>query len=328
MTFLKIILLAGGLLVADVHAEVCQASAAATAGVAKVNDIDMSYAIEGSGENTPVLLLPGIGMQRIDWPRELVDGFVDRGHRVVMLDLRDSGESTHFADAGAPDFVKLFAAMAEGREPPLPYTAGQMAADVIALLECLQMDRVAIVGFSGGATIGALVALERPELVATLTLIAANSGTPGVAIPAKPDLFARLPQPAPGESHEAMLERRMAYARAFAAPDAPWDEPRARREMERSLSRDRDADAPQRQGAALLALGDLRGRLSAIRSPTLVLHGAHDPLLPRQLGQDVAKVVPGARFVVMDGMGHDLPAVLMDKIVTMTAELQQAGTRK
>jgi pimeloyl-ACP methyl ester carboxylesterase len=74
-----------------------------------------------------------------------------------------------------------------------------------------------------------------------------------------------------------------------------------------------------RQLLAILAAGDRRPELARIRTPTLVIHGTRDPLLPIAAGRDTARHIPGARLLEIEGMGHDLPPVLTDRIVDAIA---------
>ncbi|MES2343321.1 MAG: alpha/beta hydrolase, partial [Pseudomonadota bacterium] len=67
-----------------------------------------------------------------------------------------------------------------------------------------------------------------------------------------------------------------------------------------------------RQMAAIRAYGDRTERLKALKLPTIVLHGADDPLVPLAGGQATAAAIPGSELRVIAGMGHDLPPALFD----------------
>ena len=70
-----------------------------------------------------------------------------------------------------------------------------------------------------------------------------------------------------------------------------------------------------RQYAAVIANGDRRPKLAKITAPTVVLHGADDPLVPVTGGRDTADNIPGAELRVIPGMGHDIPVQLYDRLV-------------
>lgn len=270
------------------------------------NGLTFSYRISGSDAGRPLLLLAGTGMQLIEWPPELIDGLVGQGYRVISYDHRDAGGSTHFNRSGPPDWPAIMAALGAGRSPPLPYDAVDMARDAGALLDALDIERADLLGISGGATIAALVAAEQPERVRSLHLIAANSGNPAIPMPADPARLATVAQPAPGDSLEDLVAKRVAMARALAAEGAPFDEQRMRALAQQAITRDPDPHGHARQGAAILSAGDLRARLATIEAPTLVVHGEEDPLVSQRAGRDVAATIPNATFLLVSGMGHEL----------------------
>jgi pimeloyl-ACP methyl ester carboxylesterase len=283
---------------------------ATTANVQKqhVNGVTIAYRVAGPAKGDAVFLIPGIGMQLIEWPDALVNGLTKKGFRVIMLDMRDSGESTHFESAGQPDWGAFFGALQAGKKPPLAYSAEDMANDVLALMNVLKIKKARFLGISGGATIAELIAISNPGRVSSLTLIAANSGNPAVPIPAKPEAFAGQPQPKPDETFDDAVARKIGMDTILAGANAPLDKDQLRLNADRVVRRDRDPFATLRQGAALLALGDIRARLKQITTPTSVIHGSDDPLIPAQLGSEVAEVISGAQFHELKRMGHNLPA--------------------
>ena len=79
-----------------------------------------------------------------------------------------------------------------------------------------------------------------------------------------------------------------------------------------------------RQLAAIWANGDRRPKLGTIAAPTLVIHGAADPLVPVEGGRDTAASIPGARLVEIEGMGHDLPEALIPRVTALIADHAEA----
>ncbi|UYY58410.1 alpha/beta fold hydrolase [Sphingomonas sp. S2-65] len=280
---------------------------AATA-LVQANGVQLAYRIAGPAKGRPLLLIAGTGMQLIEWPPELIDRLARAGFRVIVFDNRDAGTSTHFSRAGSPDWAAIFGALGAGKKPDLPYTADDMAKDAVALLDQLGIARADLLGISGGATIAALVAEARPERVRSLNLIAANSGNPQIPMPADPATLSAIPQPSPNDGAPQVLARRLASYRALAGRASGFDADAARQLIERTVARDADPVGFARQGAAMLVLGDLRPRLAKIQTPTLVIHGGDDPLISPKSGQEVADTIAGARFMTIEGMGHDLPA--------------------
>lgn len=261
-----------------------------------------------------VFLIPGTGMQMVEWPTALIDGLRKQGRRVILFDNRDAGRSTHFTASGLPDF----AALARGDTSVLPYTAKDMADDVIGVLDALKVERADLIGMSGGATLAELVALQRPGAVRSLTLVAVNSGDPSIPLPADPVRMKAAPPPKPGSPAE-LVDARVAMSRVLAGRGLPFDEKAARSRAEQAIARDQDPFGSIRQGMALLMLGDLRARQARIATPTTVIHGTDDPLLALKGAEEVVRAIPNARWVPIDGMGHDLPGLAVTAILAAVA---------
>lgn len=296
-------------------------SVAASEQIAQANGIQIAYRIVGADTGIPIVLIGGTGMQLIDWTPALIDGLVAKGFRVIVFDNRDAGRSTHFTAAGAPDWPAIFAALGAGKPAPLPYTAQDMATDTIALMSAVGLSDANIFGISGGATVAELVAIAAPARVRSLTLVMANSGDPQIPMPADPKRTAGIPQGAATDTPAQSIERLVATYTALTGRKYPIGPDEARAMATRYVERDPDPLAYQRQGAAMLVLGDLRPRLAAIKAPTVVIHGSDDPLLSPRTGETVARTIPGARFVLIDGLGHDLPASVAPQIVAEVASV-------
>ncbi|MFC5950048.1 alpha/beta fold hydrolase [Pseudonocardia lutea] len=126
----------------------------------------------------------------------------------------------------------------------------------------------------------------------------------------------------------------IALARRISSPGYPFDEAAARRTVEREMASGGggfdDAAAQGRQTAAPWS----GGRLADLRTPTLVLHGAQDPVVRPSAARAVARAVPAARLVVLPGVGHDLPEALWPRLtgevrahVDLAAVSRAAGPR-
>ena len=92
-----------------------------------------------------------------------------------------------------------------------------------------------------------------------------------------------------------------------------------REQLSRNVRRGYHPAGVTRQLVAIIASGDRRRLLRKIRTPTLVIHGAEDPLVPVEAGRDTARHIAGARLMVIDGMGHDLPPGLLPILVEAIA---------
>ena len=283
------------------------------------NGITLEYETHGDPANPPLLLIMGLGAQLTLWPIELVEALVARGYYVIRHDNRDIGLSTKFTEAGVPDMASVVMALMAGKNPAVPYTLSDMAGDAIAVLDAAGVAKAHIVGASMGGMIAQLVAVEHPERVLSLTSIMSSTGNP-LLPPARPEAMAALTAPmAPDADLMAILERGAMVSKAIGSPGYPADPERLRANVERDYKRSFHPTGAMRQMAAIVADGDRRARLKAVTAPTLVIHGADDPLVPVEGGRDTAAAIAGAAILEVPGMGHDLPLALVDTIADAIA---------
>jgi pimeloyl-ACP methyl ester carboxylesterase len=282
------------------------------------NGLELAYDEFGDASALPILLIAGLGTQMIRWTSQFCEGLLRRGFRIIRFDNRDSGQSTHFRQTPPPDL----AALMRGESPYIPYTLDDMAADAIGVLDALEIERAHLVGRSMGGMIAQVVAAGHPERVLSLTSIMATSGNPALPAPA-PDVMAMMmgPTPDPSREERAFVDHRVAFARRIATPDLPFDESEHRALVLAELHRGWEAGASGRQIGAIAADGDRRARLSRVTAPALVIHGSADPLFPLPHGRDTAAAIPDARFLPLEGMGHDLPTAFCSMVVDAIAEI-------
>lgn len=288
--------------------------------------------VEDSGGDGPVvLLLMGLGGQLIHWPAAFVQGLVDAGWRVLRLDNRDAGLSTHFTNRGAPPIPWVAAQAWLGRQPRVPYTLADMARDALGVLDALGVARAHVVGLSMGAMIAQRLALLAPARVRSLSSISGCSGARGLMKPQASVLRVAAGKPRAGDD-AALAQYYLGFLRAisshrFAPSDAELREVLARTALRHSPR----GDATTRQLAAILADGRRAAELARIRCPTLVVHGADDPWVPPACAHDTARRIPGARLALIPDMAHDLAPVGHPEIVRRVLDvllpfLQSAST--
>jgi pimeloyl-ACP methyl ester carboxylesterase len=135
----------------------------------------------------------------------------------------------------------------------------------------------------------------------------------------KPEAIAAVVAPAPG-GREEYVEHYVNVWRKIWSPGFPFEEKRVRTFMEKSYDRSYYPQGMARQNIAVIASGDRRPSLASIKVPTLVIHGADDPLIPVEGGKDTARVIPGARLLIINGMGHDIPKVVWAEIVSAISQ--------
>ena len=272
------------------------------------NGIRLEYQGFGPERAPAILLIMGLGGQMTRWNDDLCALLVARGYRVIRFDNRDSGLSTHFADAPVPDLR----ALQRGEAVAVPYTLDDMAADSIGLLDALDIDRAHLAGASMGGAIAQIVAARFPERVLSLTSVMSSSGNPALPPPtpaAASALFAPLPRQ---RDRESIVADNVARYETLESPAYPTDRKRLRRLFADEYERNFDPRGVARQLAALIANGDRRSLLQIIKAPCVVVHGAADQLIPAACGEDVACNIAGAEMRLIAGMGHDFPVALSD----------------
>ncbi len=282
--------------------------------------VDLAYERRGNPTDPPVLLIMGLGAQLVNWPTGFVDVLVAHGLHVIRFDNRDSGHSTHMSDAPKPD---LAAALA-GDLSSVSYTLSDMAADAIGLLDHLGIERAHIVGASMGGAIAQVMAIEHPNRVRSLTSMMFTTGKAGVG-QMHPDAGKALFDGPPPETREeaiAQALRRAPIVRSPAYPTAP-EEIAATTGL--AWDRGHDQVAISRQAVAVVASGDRSEKLRELSVPALVVHGTHDVICDVSGGKATAAAIPGAELVLIDGMGHDLPSAVWNRIATHIAATVRRG---
>jgi proline iminopeptidase len=291
----------------------------------RANGIDIAYESYGRVDAEPVLLICGLGVQLVGWPKGLIDGLVQRGFRVIAFDNRDCGLSQKFDAAGPADLAGAFAKARAKEKVPAPYALEDMADDAAGLLDALNIPAAHVVGSSNGGAIAQLMAIRHPDKVRSLTSIMATSGRRGLPRPSEAANAWLMKARPPVLNREQYIEEGVESARIVGSP-IHVDEAAARDRAARQFDRSYYPVGHGRHLLASIASGDARAaHLGEIRCPTLVLHGRLDPLVPLGCGEDVAKSIPGARLVVLDEMAHDLPAPLLPRIVDEIATTAKAA---
>ncbi|MGE4545681.1 MAG: alpha/beta fold hydrolase [Pedobacter sp.] len=250
---------------------------AADSGYAEAGDFMLDgtplyYEIAGSGP--PLLLLNGIGLDLSAWG-PLVQALSGE-RQLVLLETRGSGLSG---------------------PPPEPCTTARLAADALALLDHLSLDKVDVLGFSLGGLVAQELAILAPKRIRSLVLAATAAHLPGRSRRAL-DAWRRLIL----AGVEADAFRREQFAWIFGPATLENDAL-----IEGALAALAGTPAPSARGFAAQAdaclAHDTRERASRIAAPTLVLAGADDVLLPATAAEALAGLLPRGRFESHPG-GH------------------------
>ena len=271
---------------------------------------------EGSQSTRPVVvLIMGLGMQLVAWPMQLVQGLVDAGYRVVRHDNRDVGLSQHLDEMGTPNVVWESLKLKLGFLPRAPYSVRDMAKDTLGVMDALGVNKAHIVGASMGGMVAQRVAIEAPQRTLSLTSIMSTSGARRLPEASPKVIRALLGRPS-GTGEEALVAHYIKLFKVIGSPGFPTPDDVMRERILLMIRRSTYRTGTLRQLVAIAAdTGKRAEELARITSPTLVLHGKADPLVPYPCGEDTARRIAGAKMVGIAGMGHDLPAGVIDQLL-------------
>lgn len=275
--------------------------------------IVLEYETFGSSTDAPLLLVAGLGAQLISWAPAFCEQLAAGGHFVVRFDNRDCGLSSKLDGQDAELTAILATAGAGDLEQALslaPYTLSAMSEDACALLAALDIERAHVVGASMGGMIAQTLAIEHPERTLSLTSMMSTTGEREFGQSTKEANEALL-TPAPSDRAgyiEAAKGALIWASRRYADLSA------IRELAAASYDRCYYPEGVTRQLAAIMASGSRAERLRALRVPTLVIHGLDDTLIAASGGERTAALIPGARLLLLEDMGHDRPPPLWPEI--------------
>ncbi len=264
--------------------------------MAELNGIDIAYMVVGDSAAPPVLMVMGLmGSHRL-WGEVLVNGLTAAGYQVILFDNRDTGDSARLDELGTPTIWWEMIKSMVGFDVNAPYSLNDMADDSIAVLDELGIEQAHIVGASMGGMIAQIIAAEYPSRSLTLVSIMSTTGAP------------HLPE-AEEQASDGLLDIADSEGDATAQLHEIGIYP----------------DAMPRQLMAIISAGDRSEQVRTITVPTLVLHGADDTLVPPPHGEHTHEMISGSRYVVFDGMGHNLPEPVVPKVVAEMVDHFQAA---
>ncbi len=290
---------------------------------AKVNDvIELEYDTFGKESDPALLLIIGFSAQMVMWDSEFCKMLAAGGLRVIRFDNRDCGLSTHLEGQVVSTDEVLRAAMLGEPIPQVPYTLSDMAADAAGLLDHLGIEQAHVLGASMGGMIAQTFAIEYPNRTLSLTSVMSQTGELEYG-QSTPEALEALLSPTPTD--------REGYIK-FSIRWQAWHSKKYRSDELSYAAAARDYDRmfyPQggpRQLAAVYASGSRAEELQLLNVPTLVVHGLDDTLISPSGGERTAELVPNARLLMLEDMGHDMPRPLWPIFVAAVHELTQSVT--
>ncbi|WIM87505.1 alpha/beta fold hydrolase [Candidatus Mycobacterium wuenschmannii] len=296
-------------------------------GVAPNGEVELYYEDLGDPRDPAVLLIMGLGAQLPMWPDGFCALLVRQGYRVIRFDHRDTGLSAKMhGQRAAGSVYRRVGRYLVGRGSDVPYTLEDMAHDIVALLDHLDIRAAHVVGASMGGMIAQILAATEPDRVASLAIVMSTTGKPFSRLPAWRVIRLAFGGPKKDATDEEKLAFEMRNVAVFNGPNFLPPESELRSRVQALAERSSYPPGMLRQFDAVLGTGSLLRFSKAITAPTVVLHGSHDPMLRPRNGRNVAAAIPKARYVVIDGMGHDLPEPVWRPIVeTLTENFARAA---
>jgi len=289
------------------------------------NGVKLEYEVSGDKNAPPVLLIMGLGAQLTRWPEPFHQALADAGFYVIRYDQRDVGLSTRMESAGSPS-LPAAALRAVMRLPVhAPYDLGDLAADAIGLLDGLGLGSAHVIGASMGGMVGQILAAQHGARVRTLVSIMSSSGSRRLPQPNWRLQLALLQRPNARGDRQRAIDWAVALYKRIGSPGFPADDQLLRAQVTRDIDRSYYPRGLRRQLLAIIASGSRTSILGRITVPTLIMHGADDPLIPVAAAYDLHRRITGSRLEVFPGMGHDLPRALIPRFTAQIVEhLQQA----
>jgi pimeloyl-ACP methyl ester carboxylesterase len=296
-------------------------------GNATSGDLKLYYEDMGDIDDPPVLLIMGLGAQLVLWRTAFCEKLVGHGLRVIRYDNRDVGLSskTEHRSSGQPLVTRLARSWL-GMRSKAAYTLEDMADDAAALLDHLDIAHAHIVGASMGGMIAQVFAARFPERAKTLAVLFSSNNSPFLPPPAPRALKALLTGPPPNSPRDVIIDNAVRVSKIIGSPGYRTPEEQVRADAAEGYDRNYYPQGIARHFGAILGSGSLVHYDRRIVAPTVVIHGRADKLMRPFGGRAVARAINGARLILFDGMGHDLPQQLWDRLISvLTSNFAEAS---
>ncbi|MEN8383993.1 esterase EstB [Acinetobacter towneri] len=271
------------------------------------NGIQLHVEVGGKTEDPPILLIMGLGAQMLYWPDFFCKSLIDQGYRVIRYDNRDIGLSSKIRHKGPRlNTYKMMGRFSLGlQNQGAPYNLYDMAEDAALLLERLGIEKTDVIGASMGGMIAQILAAKYSDKVNNLGLLFTSNNQPFLPPPFPKQLFSLLERPK-SQDENGIVDHSLKLFKVIGSPGYV-NQLEAMQTARKLYQRSYYPAGVLQQFLAILCTGSLLQLDKQIQHPTLVVHGSQDRLLPPGHGKAVAKAIPGAKFELIKGMGHDIP---------------------
>lgn len=271
------------------------------------NGVEIHFEIGGTDDAPVILLIMGLGAQMLHWPDFFCKALIDQGFRVIRFDNRDIGLSSKIKHQGPKlNPIKLMGRFSLGLDNRgAPYDLYDMADDIARLIERLNLQQVYAIGASMGGMITQILAARHPDKVKKIALLFTSNNQPLLPPPFPKQLISLLQRPE-NQDQETIVNHSVKLFNTIGSPGYV-NQLEAIQTARKLYQRSHYPTGVMQQFFAILCTGSLLQIDKQIQQPTLVVHGSKDRLLPPSHGKAVAKAITGAKFELIEGLGHDLP---------------------
>ena len=285
------------------------------------NGVKIFYVDYGPEENEPILLVQGLGGQLTFWPDELISTLQNNGFRPIVYDNRDVGLSENFEEYGRPNFVWNYTKFYLGLPMKSAYSLADMASDGIAVIDHLDLEQTHLLAMSMGGMITQRMVADNKDRFKSYVLIASMAKSPDLQTAPKGELRKLIEDRSfKNQTIDERVERSIRIFEILASPNVEFDEEKFREEVIKNINRSDNESGFSRQLIAILADKDRYDEVQSITTPTLVIHGKLDPLIPFEEGKKTAELIPNSSFLAVDFMSHLIDKPVMDYIAEPLVE--------
>ncbi len=285
---------------------------------------DLGYDDIGQNFEETMLLIGGLGTQRTVWPNNFCNEFLKKKYRVIRFDNRDIGESSFYQSKDDTDLNDLVSKSLKGEAYVPPYNLFDMADDALNLIKKLELNKVHLVGMSMGGRIAHILA-QKNKNIKSLTSIMSTSGASYLPNGKKEAIDALMKKPRDEFDIDEIIEIALMQQEIIGSPKYPINKDYIKKIIKINYLRGHNPKGVIRQWLASQSEGDQSELLLKIDLPSLIIHGQEDPLIPYQCGEDIAKKIKNSSFVLVEGMGHNIPntisELLAKKILDFLSEI-------
>ena len=267
---------------------------------------ELGYDDIGQNYEETIVLIGGLGTQRTVWPNNFCEELLNNKYRVIRFDNRDVGESSFYGDISDLELNKLVSKSLNGDDFTPPYSLSDMANDTLLLINKLKLTKVHLVGMSMGGMVGHIIANIGNKNIKSLTSIMSTSGAPYLPSGKKEAIDALMKKPKDEFNIDELIEISLMQQKIIGSPRYPMPDEYIKQIVKVNYLRGHNPKGVIRQWLAYQSEGDQSNILSKIELPCLVIHGKDDPLIPYQCGIDIAEKVKNSKFILIEGMGHNI----------------------